>query len=182
MRRGQRGLPPGGSLARLLAEKRGKRARQLAPRLTLRQILEWADAHHRRTAKWPNQRTGPVWSAPNESWTGIDHALRRGRRGMRGGSSLAFLLSEKRGRRVGALAPRLTVRQVLEWADEHHRRTGEWPIVVSGPVWSAPQESWKGIDHALREGGRGLDGGSSLARLLAKRRGVKGRARSRQRP
>ncbi len=34
-------------------------------------------------------------------------------------------------------------------------------------------ETWHAIDLALREGLRGLPGGSSLARLLAQRRGVR---------
>jgi len=31
----------------------------------------------------------------------------------------------------------------------------------------APLETWQAIDHCLRSGGRGLNGGSSLARILA---------------
>src|SRR5262245_20624201 len=42
---GCRGLLGGTSLARLLAERRGKRYRTHAPRQTVKQILAWADAH-----------------------------------------------------------------------------------------------------------------------------------------
>src|SRR6516162_4915084 len=69
--------------------------------------------------------------------------------------------------------PNLTLRQILAWADRHYHATSAWPIIDSGPVKGRPNESWKGIDRALREGGRGLPGGSSLARLLESQRGVR---------
>jgi hypothetical protein len=43
-------------------------------------------------------------------------------------------------------AYRLTVGQVLAWADAHHTRTGKWPTVASGPVAEAPGERWTAID------------------------------------
>jgi hypothetical protein len=69
--------------------------------------------------------------------------------------------------------PRLTRRQILAWADEHRQRTGAWPTRRSGPVAAAPEEMWLAIDECLREGCRGLHGQSSLARLLAARRGLR---------
>src|SRR5262245_61677913 len=68
-----------------------------------------------------------------------------------------------------AHGPALTTEQILAWADAHHARTGEWPRQRSGPVPEAPGLSWAGIDQALRYGRRGLPGGDSLARLLARR-------------
>jgi len=38
-------------------------------------------------------------------------------------------------------------------------------------VFEAPHEKWKLIDEALRQGHRNLPGGSSLLKLLAKKRG-----------
>src|SRR5262249_52355965 len=43
----------------------------------------------------------------------------------------------------------------------------------SGPVPEAPGETWSMVDGALRVGLRGLPGGLSLARLLARHRGVR---------
>jgi hypothetical protein len=68
--------------------------------------------------------------------------------------------------------PPLTVEQVLAWADEHHARTGEWPVQRSGPVAAASGESWGSIETALYRGRRGLPGEDSLARLLARERGA----------
>jgi hypothetical protein len=61
--------------------------------------------------------------------------------------------------------------QILAWADAHRERTGRWPSRASGVVAAAPGETWVAIDQALRRGDRGLPGGDSLARLLARRRG-----------
>jgi hypothetical protein len=68
--------------------------------------------------------------------------------------------------------PPLTVEQILAWADEPHARTGQWPRERSGPVAAAPGEKWCNIGVALAEGFRGLPGGDSLARLLARERGA----------
>jgi hypothetical protein len=64
--------------------------------------------------------------------------------------------------------PKLTAAQILAWADDHKARTGEWPRRHSGPVRGAPGESWVNVNQALRKGLRGLPGGDSLPRLLAR--------------
>ena len=48
--------------------------------------------------------------------------------------------------------PPLTVARILSWADAHHRRTGEWPGKLSGPVAEAPRETWCKVDLAIRLG------------------------------
>ena len=95
-------------------------------RLTITQILAWADAHHRRRAKWPSIRSGPVLGGSGTTWSQINSGLQQGYRGLAGGSSLAQLLAKKRGKRNPKGLPRLTVNQILKWVDEHHRRTGKW--------------------------------------------------------
>jgi hypothetical protein len=172
LRVGLRGLPGGSSLARLLAETRGVRNLQDLPRLAPGQILAWADAHHHRTGEWPSHAPIPVEDAPGESWAGLDTALRNGRRGLPGGSSLARLLAEERGVRNPKELPCLTVRQIRAWARAYRRRTGDWPTRLSGPVAEAPGETWSAIDAALGQGYRGLRAGLSLSRLLAARRPV----------
>jgi hypothetical protein len=79
---------------------------------------------------------------------------------------------------MGTNRPKLTVPQILRWADAHHRRTAKWPSSESGPVAEAPGESWQAVNNALHRGLRGLPGGGSLARLLVRhgRRPALGRA------
>src|SRR5262249_25090971 len=141
--------------------------------LTRKQILQWADAHRRRSGTWPTPDAGPIPEAPGETWANVNEALRRGWRGGRGGSSLARRLAERRGRPLLRGGPPLTKKGILALADAHHRSTGAWPNVNSGAVQDAPGERWDLIDNALRQGLRGQPGGSSLARLLARWRGVR---------
>ena len=90
LRYGRCGLSAGSSLRTLLGEQRGFR-----PRLTLELILAWADAHRERTGEWPVVTSGAVHGVVGETWIAIDRALRRGSRGLPGGSSLPKLLDEQ---------------------------------------------------------------------------------------
>jgi hypothetical protein len=173
LRAGLRGLPGGSSLSRLLAEYRGVRNPKGLPPYTVEQILAWADAHRERTGQWPTLLSGPILEAPGETWHAVHAALSNGKRGLPGGSSLARLLAAERGvRNIHDLSD-LTGEQILRWADVYHQRTGAWPTMKSGPIPGAPGETWHRVDHALRDGSRGLPARSSLAQLLAEHRGVR---------
>jgi hypothetical protein len=63
------------------------------------------------------------------------------------------------------------VAQILTGAEAYLRRTGRWPTAGGGSVSEAPGLTWSAINSALYLGHRGLPGGDSLARLLARRRG-----------
>src|SRR5438132_375969 len=67
--------------------------------------------------------------------------------------------------------PPLTFAEILAWADAHREWTGKWPSRHSGPVRGNKSETWGAVARALEVGNRGLPGGSSLAQLLALRRG-----------
>jgi hypothetical protein len=136
------------------------------PPLTEEQVLRWADAHRRRTGKWPSSESGPVAGVPGRTWQAVNRALARGSGGLPGGSSLARLLAQRRGKRNQALAPPLTAGQILRWADAHHARTGRWPGRTSGAVPDAPGENWSAINGALWVGNRGLPGGETLPQFL----------------
>jgi hypothetical protein len=73
--------------------------------------------------------------------------------------------------------PPLSVEAVLAWARAWHAERGTWPRVLSGPVPGAPGETWRAIDAALRQGIRGLPGGLTLPRLLARDLGARRWAR-----
>ncbi|MBI3408068.1 MAG: hypothetical protein HY040_06890, partial [Planctomycetes bacterium] len=170
-------LPGGMSLAQLWVAKRGHRNVQRLPKLSEAQIMAWAREHRRRTGKWPNKDCGPVIAVNGEVWLNIDMALRLGRRQLAGGSSLAQLLAKRCGVRNRKALPRLSDAQILKWADDHHRRTGFWPRRTSGKVLAARGETWSGVSTALWTGIRGLGGGSSLAQLLQRERGVRNNKR-----
>jgi len=138
--------------------------------LTVGQILAWADAHFAGTRRWPSSESGPISGVPGENWRAVNRALARGHRGLPGGSSLAQLLAERRGKRNRSRLPRLTAKQVLAWAEEHFGREGRWPTAASGSVTDAPGETWANLNGALQQGHRGLPGGDTLARLLDRHR------------
>lgn len=102
-------------------------------------------------------------------------ALKRGARGLSTRCTLPQLLTEHRGVRNHLRQPRLSKKVILGWADAHYARTGCWPTAKAGTIAESPSEDWYHVDVALRAGGRGLIGRSSLARLLAAARGVRNR-------
>ena len=155
--------------AAFAGRRRRARPRPLSS-LTIEDILSWADAHHQRVGRWPKRAAGAVFGVPGETWSTINAALYFGHRGLPGKSSLPRLLAQHRGVRNQRDRPRLTVRQILQWADEHRARTGNWPTTRSGAIEGVAFEAWFGIDQALRNGYRGLSGSTSLSRLLAPRR------------
>lgn len=159
------------SLARLLEQKREVRNKMYPPRLTVREILNWSIVHHKRTGQWPSSESGQVFDVKEENWNAIDAALRNGSRGLPPNSSLPRLLAEHCGVPNRSDPPRLSTSNILAWCDAHRRRTGQWPTNNSECVAEAPEETWRALDAALRNGARGLAGNSSLAQLLAHKRG-----------
>lgn len=172
LRSGNRGLPGGSSLARLLAKHRGVRNRKGLSRLTYKQILVWADAWHKRTGEWPreNMDGSMIPESPGDDWHCIDDSIRRGLRGLPGRYSLAKLLGAKRGVRNIRNLPRLAEKQILAWTDEYHERTGKWPgqRVWHEAIQGSNGETWLKVDLALKLGLRGLKAGETLSDLLAR--------------
>lgn len=117
-------------------------------RLTVAQILEWSDAYHERTGKWPKCKDSWVLEPANEKWVNIDQSLRLGHRGLQRGQSLAKLLAKHRGKRNRSACPPYTVRKILAWSDAHHAANGRWPHSGDGPIVDAPGETWYAVDMA----------------------------------
>ena len=168
LRTGSRGLTGRTSLPQLLDKKRGVRNRLAQPTLPAKKILAWADAHKRKTKKWPNRESGNVIGMPGENWSAIHEALRHGRRGHKAGGSLAKFLSKNRDRPYRKKGGPLAVKQILTWAKSHHKRTGYWPTKDTGKITGTANERWGTIDAALKGGFRKMRGDSSLAKLLDK--------------
>jgi hypothetical protein len=139
---------------------------QRPPKLTISQILEWADAFHSRMGHWPNVISGPIPEALGESWCSVELAMKAGRRGLPRTGRPSLLLAEHRGWRRPMRRPPLAVHQVLAWAKAFHTRTGRWPRREDGPILEAPGETWMAVQRALQGARRGLPRYASLARLL----------------
>jgi hypothetical protein len=104
-------------------------------RLSVVLILRWADAHHRRTGRWPGAHSGPVAGRAGEHWGALESALRHGWRGLPGGDTLARLLV-----RHGRRPPPWTGRAVKAWT------AAEDALVRSLP----PAEAARRIARPLR--------------------------------
>jgi hypothetical protein len=187
MARGSRGLPRAITLPAFLRENNRARSRQRKkppvhkpftrrPALSLQQVLEWADEHHRSTGRWPTSTSGQVAGKDGEDWQNINTALRLGLRELPGDSSLAKLLCEFRGVRNRSELPPLTEEKILMWADHHHEANGKWPRTTDKAIQGAPGEKWSNVNACLEQGLRGLPGKSSLAKLLASERGSRNKA------
>jgi hypothetical protein len=164
---GRRGLPGGTSLSQLLAKERGRRHRLSQPKLTKKKILEWCDAFHKLHGEYPSNRDErPVPNQPDETWSAVSCSLLRGCRGLSRGTTLTKLLEKSRGKRNRLNLPVLREPDVLKWYTIFHTEQGDWPTARDPrPVPGRPDESWAKINSALREGNRGLPGGSSLYQL-----------------
>jgi len=171
--RGDRGFRGGETLAAFLRRTVGKTRRMYKPLLYVDQIIVWACRHFSRTGRWPYVTSGPVVGERGERWNAIDMALRNGMRGLPGGSSLRQLLRKVVGPSIKLKKSPYTLHQIVEWAKEHKKRTGLWPVARSGPIHAAPGETWYAVQAALQLGQRGLTGGDTLSRLLQRHVGKK---------
>src|SRR5688572_5463732 len=113
--------------------------------LTVEQILSWADAYRERNGEYPTPASGNLPEDHTESWAAINEALRHGRRGLPGGSSLARLLADKRGLLNRVNLKPLTEDLIVAWARAWHHRHGRWPDRHSGPVPESPGDTWKKV-------------------------------------
>jgi hypothetical protein len=93
--------------------------------------LTWADEQHQQTGDWPTADSGTIPGTDRETWRSVDRALQVGARSLPGGSSLARLLSERRGVRNRKDLPSLTEEQISTWVAAHRQRTGKWPTARS---------------------------------------------------
>jgi hypothetical protein len=172
---GLRGLPPGGSLGRLLGEQCDP-VNQTCQHISIEQIVEWARAWRARTGRWPRKDSGEIPGSGGVTWRGVDIAIWRGLGVLPKGSSLSRVL---RSRRRVLRRPPVTERQIVFWADAYHARSGQWPNARSGPIPESPGDTWLSVNCALKGGFRSLPGGSSLAELLIRERGIKRCSRER---
>jgi hypothetical protein len=178
LRRGGRGLPGGDSLSRLLARRLKARNLSGRPLLTEEGILARADVYRERHGRWPVCSGGRIPGTGGETWGGVHEALRAGHRGLPGGSSLARLLTQRRGKRSLRELPPLTLAGVPAWADRHRAEVGTWPNDKSGPVPGVADKKWAAVRRALERGTRGLPGGDTLCKLLERERGPPPRKRA----
>jgi hypothetical protein len=168
--KGYRGLPGGCTLVQLLANARGVRNKKAPPPLRPRQILNWAYAHRACHGRWPTRTSGEIPGSGGETWACVNRALSLGLRKLRGGTTLSSFLRGRNHIANPERATKLSLAQVLVWADEYFAAHGRWPDINSGAIPKSRGERWRGINLSLTRARRGLPGPTSLAELFAARR------------
>jgi hypothetical protein len=168
LREGGRGLPGGSSLARLICSKHPYIHSKNKPGLTEYFIVERASDFRNKHGYYPIVRSGLVEGGyPGDTWFGYDRALLDGNRGLPGGDSLKKLLNRMLGAPNHMARPALTEEFIVRAANRYLMANGKRPSCLSGEVVDGhPGDTWKAYDEALKNGSRGLAGGTSLSKLL----------------
>ncbi len=176
LQRGGRNLPGGSSLARLLEAERGARNIRSLPNYTTAKVVEWADTYFKDNGEWPTRSSGPIKGVPGETWARVAAAVEQGLRGLPKMSSLqALLRKEKNAESNRAIRLKLPEEEILKLLKGYNKRhPGKWPTeTTKDPVLKKKGLSWRKIDRSLREGARGLPGGSSIAKFLTEKLGIR---------
>ncbi len=108
--------------------------------LSIEQILAWAEEHRKTSGQWPDAESGVIVSAERTTRANVDRGLKQGLFGLPGGISLALLLAKLLGRTHASQQCDPSKDPILAWADEYHRRTGNWPASDSGEGPDLPTE------------------------------------------
>ena len=92
LRRGVRNLRDGTTLFQFLVKRRGINMGGRPPRLSVEQVFFWADQYFAAHGSWPNMRSGIIPNSRGHTWRRLEMNLRRGTRGLPGGTTLGRLL------------------------------------------------------------------------------------------
>lgn len=132
--------------------------------LTEELINNAAKKYYDRTGKLPTKYLkSSILELPDFTWKSIDLALKKGHLGIKNkGSSLAKLLASN-GFINTLNKKKLSEKQIMNAVKKFLKKTNKRPrATTKGSVPGFPGYTWSSIDKALRNGHRGLNGGSSL--------------------
>ena len=153
--RGERGLPKGRTLARILQPLRNLDENEI-----LRAAQEFKQIHGHLPLATSSE---PVPGRPGDTWCAINMAGYTGGRGLAEGRTLAKILAPLRP----TPAP-ITEELVLRAAEEFERIHGRVPTAGSTePVPGHPELTWKCINSAGTTGSRGLSEGRTLSAIVS---------------
>ncbi len=100
-------------------------------------IFDHALLYLQKHRRWPKQNSGDVETLKGERWgASLNNCLRKGRRGLPGGSSLPLLIKDK----------------VVEQAKKFEEGRGRLPTREDGPLPNHPTVTWEMIDDGFLGG------------------------------
>ncbi|MDX2028963.1 MAG: hypothetical protein SFW62_10090 [Alphaproteobacteria bacterium] len=117
-----------------------------------------------------DKNTKGQWIQVPGSWASISLDLRRGFRGLPGGSSLSKFMRDR------GFRPNLNEALIWRWMELFHKKEKRWPKPADNVIWDKNEKgkwitvegNWNALNVALHNGVRTLPGGSSLAKLKEK--------------
>jgi hypothetical protein len=168
------GITAKSSIAKLISKHLGVRYKGDLPDFSEEKIVEWAKKYFLVHNKYPSIRTKPSdWLPEGETWIALDIALKRGTRGLPGGSSVAKLFEKYFGIRNKTNIPKISEQCIIDYMIVFKDKYGYFPHAHSKENEMLPSgESWHGFDKALRNARRGLTK-TTLASLKEKYFGIK---------
>lgn len=136
--------------------------------LTEELILQLMQEYQEKTGIWPSYKNYDT--TVGGTWCAINSLLDRGGRGLPGGTSLAELRRKITGEQYSRKFEQLSEECIWKWMQEYKEMNGKYP--VQNERSECPDGSkWIAINASLRQGSRGLPGGSSLQILRIKMTG-----------
>lgn len=163
LERGSYGLPGGSSLSKIADSIYLDRVKIS---LTEELIVESIKVYLEQTGNLPHSHNKDfVPNLLNYNWVTIDAALKFGRYGLPGNSSLAILLNTHFSEQKA-----LTEENIVKSMVIYHEQTGKWPTsITSGKAPGLGDHTWGSLNSSLKRGSHGLSvSGSSIPKLLNK--------------
>jgi hypothetical protein len=174
LREGSYGLPGGSSLAQLIRERFSIRDQVIVPTIPLEMIHSWVESYLAEYREKPTAKSGKIKYASGEfqglSWHSVNQAIKTGKTSLPKGSTLADYIAATFGIKNPKKAVAITKSLVLKWVDQFMQKHERKPTVNDGIIEFAgadfPGLTWRLLNNYLSKGGRSLQGGSSLSKLI----------------
>ena len=146
------------------------------------QVMLWTKLYHEKTEEWPKQVSKDVWQKdeagqwqimPGLNWSQIHLWFNQGLRGFPGGYTLSDL-RQKNGLCDPYEFGQVSENKIISWMRQFEEKTGKWPKQSDKEVWEKDEEgkwraiprlNWSALELWLRQGMRGLPGGSTVSQL-----------------
>ena len=151
----------------------GSKVRADGALLIEEKIIEAAIEQFKDTGKWPtnSDAESKIPLLPGDNWKAINAAGQIGIRNLGIGRTLAVILKPIKllhGSKVRADGALLTVEKIVNAAIEQFKDTGKWPTSADSEskIPRLPGDTWAAINGAGRTGGRNLEKGQTLAKIL----------------
>ena len=135
--------------------------------LTNEKVAKAIKLFHSENGFYPTPSSGEAskYFGDQTSWMAIDAALKKGFRGLPGGSTLVKEVAKS------SVKISFSTQLIADAMEAYHKEHGKHPVQGSGDAskYFGFKTTWAAVNESLRCGYRGLPGGSSLAMLRSEK-------------